>query len=326
MSTLPTIEPAHDEQSSQRFATRKSTQFSIGICAAGSAPSLPLIIEEIKAEKTPTQFVLCRIIVVASACREQNLFVVKEAAKDDKRIVLVEENERRGKADAINKIIDHCEGDFVVFVHSDAFPESGSISILLESLANNDSAGVASARPFLEPKKGLTSKLEQLMWLVHNESSLMFNHIGISNHSNDEMMIVRTSLIRRLPFGLVNDGAYLAANAKASGYSIKFCKDARVKISAPSRIIDSIGQRRRIIFGHFQIRQLLGKCPSTIESMLLFSPYRSLKILVKTLARNPRLVTVLPVAILNEALSLLGALVDTARSTQRHRVWKRYED
>ena len=51
------------------------------------------------------------------------------------------------------------------------------------------------------------------MWYFHNESSMVLNHAGVSNHSSDEMMLVRSSALEHLPDGLVNDGAYTNVTA-----------------------------------------------------------------------------------------------------------------
>ncbi len=77
------------------------------------------------------------------------------------------------------------------------------------------------------------------MWSVHNECSLRLNHMNLSNHGSDEMMVVRTELLSQLPDGLVNDGAYIAGNARLRGYSVKFCNEAPVRIDVPSRCVES---------------------------------------------------------------------------------------
>ena len=113
---------------------------------------------------------------------------------------------------------------------------------------------------------------------------------------------------------------------KLRGYSIKFCSNAKVVIDVPERVTDLIRQRRRVIFGHFQVWRLTGHSPKTVESLLLFSPTISLRIVVKVLAMNPRLVKIVPITLVSEAISFLLALKDTLskNSSRKHEVWKRY--
>lgn len=299
-------------------------KFSIGICASDTAPNLSSLLELIESDHIPQDFILSRVILVASGCAGKSIAYARELEQKETRLMIIQEPERYGKADAINKVFEHSDGDFLIFVNADALPSKGSIGKLLESIATNDSVGIASASPFFEPRKGILSKVEQLMWSMHNETSRLLNHMDICNHSNDEMLIVRSNLWRHLPYDLVNDGAFIAACARRDGYSIKFCEDAKVKIDVPSRITDSIEQRRRIIFGHFQIRKLLGQSPITVESMLLSSPLLALKIVVRTLARSPLFIAIFPVTVSSEILALCGALMDFSRSSKRHSVWRRY--
>ena len=76
-------------------------------------------------------------------------------------------------------------------------------------------------------------------------------------------------------------------------------------------MIDLIRQRRRILFGHIQVKRLLGKAPRTVETMMFFSPSQSVKIVIRMLANKPRRILVLPVAAMGELLALAGALWDT---------------
>lgn len=301
-----------------------SRKFSIGICAADESPSVPELLELIRKDPTPPGFVLSRIILVASACSSSILNYASEISQLDNRLLILQESERQGKAEALNKIFESSDGELLVLINADAMPERGAISKLLSGISAADTVGIVSAKPYFNSMKGLLANIEQFMWLVHNECSFILNHMHISNHSNDEMMVIRTKLLRRLPKGLVNDGAFISACVKDSEFSIKFCDDAGVRIQVPSKIPDCIGQRRRIIFGHFQVWKLLGGPPKTVESILFLAPLLGLRILVRSLAKSPKFLTILPIAIITEIFAISMALVDVARSTDKHGIWKRY--
>jgi cellulose synthase/poly-beta-1,6-N-acetylglucosamine synthase-like glycosyltransferase len=303
----------------------RSCRFSIGICASDRADNLAKLIDIIEAEKFPRDYALERIVIVASGCPESPLTNVREIARLDSRILLIEEKTRRGKVEAINAIIQNATGSYLIFINSDATPSGGAISMLLRSIDRaGENVGVASARPSFDLRGGLTSLLEDLMWSVHNECSLRLNHMNLSNHGSDEMMAVRMDLLQRLPQGLVNEGAYIAGRARLRGYSIKFCSEASVEIDVPRRTVDLIRQRRRIIFGHFQVWRLTGRSPKTVESLFLLTPKFSMSLIVRTVARSPRLIKILPLAMVSEGLSVLLGVGDAISSTSRHEVWDRY--
>jgi cellulose synthase/poly-beta-1,6-N-acetylglucosamine synthase-like glycosyltransferase len=300
------------------------TGFSIGICAADSASNLNRLLALIENESYPQNLMLKKVILVASGCDPTAVTHAKEVANRDRRIVIIEEPTRRGKASAINQIMTNYEGQFLVLVNSDALPEAGAISTLLREIAKDDKVGMVSASPLVNGEDSVANSVLQLIWGVHNECLLRLSDSHRNNHCCDELIVVRSVALHTLPPNTVNDGAYLAGAAYRAGYSIKFSEAARVAIDLPNRFVDIIRQRRRIVFGHFQIWKSVGESPRTLESMLLEDPMQSLSILIKTLARSPNLILVLPVAVTSELISIFLAVYDNLRWTDRHITWQRF--
>lgn len=299
-------------------------RFTVGICASDEAQNLPELLNLVETEIFPEEFFLTRIIVVASGCSRKTLDIIRRIARKDPRLILLEEDLRHGKAEAVNRIIENSLGDYLLFVNSDTLPLRGSSSELLLAAKCDAKAGVVSGKPYFESRRTLTSKVEQLMWLAHNECSARLDFLEGGNHTSDELMVVKSEILEFLPYGLVNDGAYFASRATSSGYSVAFCRSAGVRINVPNRWVDLISQRRRILFGHFQVRKFTGQTPRTVESMLVSSPLFSLDIIVSILSRNPKLIFALPFAVVGEALSFFLAVKDWIVSTEEHRVWRRY--
>jgi cellulose synthase/poly-beta-1,6-N-acetylglucosamine synthase-like glycosyltransferase len=304
-------------------APELGNEFSIGVCAADHAAKLKELLDIINQERFPAGFVLKSIIVVGSGLDPEVSAVLRILAQRNDKLILVEEPIRRGKAEAINRILEEYRGDFLVLVNSDAQPERGAIAYLLSTIAGNRNVGMVSASPALENPPGITGAVLRLMWSVHNECLLALNDRGNNNHCCDELIVLRSRAIRKLPRDTVNDGAFLAGSAYREGYSIQFCQGAHVQIDVPRRISDLLKQRRRILYGHAQIVRSVGQTPRTLESMIFISPKLGLSILVRTLARSPRLVLALPVAVVSELISVMGAVFDSVTSTKNHVPWDR---
>lgn len=305
-------------------ALKHNSPFTIGICASDSGANFHPLLSLVRTQEYGPDFSLQRIVIVASGCPAELVRSAERTVEADPRVTLIVEPERRGKAEAINKILAKTEGEFLVLVNSDASPERGAISSLLSVAASDQTVGVVSAMPVIEAGGGLTYALVDLMWTTHNECSLALNHMNLSNHASDELVVFRSKAVAKLPEDLVNDGAFMAATARRRGYSVKFCAPARVRIETPDRVSDLIGQRRRILFGHAQVWRNLGSPPRTIESLLVFTPLLGLRLLVRTIARHPRFLFVLPVAALSEFAASVLATWDCLRSTRRHIVWRRF--
>jgi cellulose synthase/poly-beta-1,6-N-acetylglucosamine synthase-like glycosyltransferase len=300
------------------------TGFSVGICAADRAANLDRLLEVVESEAFPSGLVLRKVVLVASGCDRKALAFARQLVDRDSRFLLIEEPVRRGKWAAINQIIDNLDGQLLVLVNSDALPERGAISKLLRVIMEDSNVGMVSASPIVGKRAGITGGVLQLMWGVHNECLLQLNAGNRNNHGCDELVVVRSEVLHKLPADTVNDGAFLAGNAYLAGYSIRFCETAKVRIDVPSSFVDLMRQRRRVVYGHFQIMRSVGQSPRTLESMLVGSPILSFTILIKTLARSPRLVMALPVAVIGEAASVILAMYDNLTLTKRHVMWQRY--
>lgn len=267
---------------------------------------------------------MTKVVLVASAMDEDSLRMARRFAAREPRMLLLEHKERTGKADAINEVFRETKGDFLVYVNADAMVASEAIHALLEKIEDDPREGFVSGRPVFGRPKGMISDVLDLMWTSFNLLSADPAQSDNANHGTDELMAIRSELLAELPPGVVNDGAYIAGKIREKGFSVGYEPRAVVQIDVPRRMADLIGQRRRILYGHIQVKRLVGKVPRTVETMMFFSPMQSIGIVIKELAGRPRLILALPVAGLGEVLAVSGALWDTL-SSKSHAVWKRYD-
>lgn len=298
--------------------------FSVGVCAADRMDDPVGFIRSILKESAHSPAVMRELVVVASGVQGPTLSRLEQASELDERVKLLVESKRRGKAEAINRILSSVSGEYIVFVNADATPEPGAMASLLGLVSSSPTNGAVSALPVPEASGGVASLLTRFMWSAHNECSIYLNHLGVANHSSDELVVFRASATTPLPAGLVNDGAYMAGVAKRRGYKVKVCPSAKVRVRTPSRLVDVILQRRRILFGHAQVWRKIGAPPMTIESMLVLSPLASIHILARSLSKDSRFLLVLPLAGVGEAFAAALSFVDTLRSTTAHVVWRRF--
>ena len=299
------------------------SEFSVGICAADHAAKLKELLDIVNQEPYPAGFVLKSIIIVGSGLDPEVAMLLRALAEHNAKLIFVEELARQGKAEAINRILKECAAEFLVLVNSDAKPQRGAIAQLLSVIAADSDAGMVSAAPMLETVPGITGAVLRLMWSAHNECLLALNETGENNHCCDELIAMRVRALRKLPHDTVNDGAFLAGSAYREGYSIQFCESAHVEIDVPRQIWELMKQRRRILYGHAQIVRSVGQTPRTVESMIFTKPKIGLSILVRTLAKSPGLMLALPVAIVGEFMSAIGAAFDNFASTKNHVPWDR---
>ena len=303
---------------------REPAGFTVGICVTGRSEGLPGLIEGVVAESGEHGLDLKAIVVVASECPALLCSELMAIQGRDPRVQVLLEEVRHGKADAINRVLERVRGSFLMMVNADATPEPGAIPHLLSAIRSDPRIGAISAMPVVESREGVSSLLVDMIWSTHNECSSLLNHMGISNHSSEELAVFRLSAIGMLPLRLVNDGAFFAQTVRRKGYSVRFSDSAKVRIETPRRVSDLIGQRRRILFGHAQVWRKAGSPPKTIESLLIFSPRVGFRLLGTILARNPRFLPIIPIALVTEVTAAVLSIADGIVATDRHAVWRRF--
>ena len=133
-------------------------------------------------------------------------------------------------------------------------------------------------------------------------------------------MVLRRGIVDELPLDVVNDDAYIAVEAALKGKMVKYCDEAKVYIKAPENLGDYIRQRRRVVYGHFRVKQLTKKYPKTVENMLMNDPQKSINLLKQEVVERPKdslkLLTVIFIEILVNTL----AVSDLALK-RKHTVW-----
>ena len=297
--------------------------FSVGICAADHATGIEELINIVERGPYPPGFTLKEIILVASGLDSSAHALIEASVNQHRNLILMEEPMRKGKAEAINRIIECFTGEFLVLINSDAHPEPGAITRILDAIANDNSVGLVSASPVIGDGRGVTGAVLKLMWDVHNECLATLNQAEMNNHCCDELIIIRSEALRKLPDDIVNDGAFMASAAYRAGYTIRFCEEAKVRIDVPERFTDLLKQRRRIVYGHLQILRSVGESPRTLESMAFNNPKLGLSILIRTLAKSPKLFLALPVAVVGELVSVICGAIDSVTSMKKHVPWDR---
>ena len=93
---------------------------SVGICAYNEGLNIgPLLSNVLYGQELPLE---SEVLVVCSGCTDKTVSIVQEFAEKDTRIKIIVENERRGKASAVNQVLKNANGDSVIFVSADTMP------------------------------------------------------------------------------------------------------------------------------------------------------------------------------------------------------------
>ena len=209
--------------------------------AYNEAANIQYLLRALSTQRLAT-VALTQIIVVASGCTDTTAEIVARYSESDPRVRLLVQDERKGKASAINLFLKHADADIVVLESGDTIPEADTIENLL--------------RPFHEPGVGMTGAhpvpvnsadtflgyVVNLYWRLHHEVALSDPKLG-------EMVAFR-NVVREIPENTAVDEASIEAIVTAAGFRIEYAPTAIVRNKGAETIRDFLRQRRRVTAGH----------------------------------------------------------------------------
>lgn len=254
-----------------------SLEVTVGICAYNEGMNIGKLLNNILSlQDLPAQ---SEVLVVCSGCTDNTVSIVQEYSKQDSRVHAYIESERKGKASAVDYILQNAKGNTILFVSADTLPSRGCFSRLL-SKVHFPNVGIVCGHPVpIDNQSPLVGKLVNLLWGFHNHTFEQLNDAGLARHAT-EIFCIRNGIVESIPPETVNDDAYLALVAKKKGWLIKYDAASRVSICGPQTFPDYFKQRRRVLFGHHQVRRLTGESPQHLIFLLPLYPLRVMKLIL----------------------------------------------
>ena len=291
-------------------------RISVGVCAYNEGRNIGGFLQNVLWEQDLSAD--SEVLVVCSGCTDNTIEVANVFAAKDSRVKVYREQERKGKASAINLILANAKGDAILFVSADTLPKSGSFSKMLARL-QEPKVGIVNGNPVpVNASNSLVGKVVRLMWRFHSNIFEQLNDAGLARHAT-EAFCIRRGIVTKIPAETVNDDAYIAVSAKKQGWLIKFVSKAEVSICGPQTYLEYFQQRRRVIFGHYQLRRLTGESPQYLVHMLPTHPVRIAKLGLQVFRETDPVA--LATFLLTEFLVNAAAMIDFALGNT-HQRWR----
>ncbi len=221
---------------------------TVGICAYNEGKSIGRAVSSILPELNKTD----ELIVVASACTDYTVDVVKKYARKDKRIKLIEESARSGKGSAQNVIMKKARNELVVFTDADLIIKQGSIKKLLPHF-NDSSIGAVMGRTVPYLCDNFFANLQKFGWDVLHERRSKESEAGSLFALNGYLFAVRKKAFVSIDKSNTVEDALLGWNIKNKGYSIVYEPDAKVLVNPAHTLNDYIVEKKRVRYGWWQM-------------------------------------------------------------------------
>lgn len=254
---------------------------------------------------------ITEIVVVASACTDRTVPIVKEYMAKDERIKLIEQEKRLGKTAAVNAFLKVAKEDICVLESGDTLPHESAVEHMVR-MFRDPKVGMTGAHKIpVNTPEHLASLFTYLRLQLEHELSLEIPRLG-------EMIAFR-KFFDEIPPDVAMDEAFVEAIMVKHGLEVRYAPDAVVYNTGPTTIGDFVRQRRRNHAGHLYLKQKYGYKVSSLRKRKV--AWVAIKQMARAVWGAIQLAYVLGLLAVLEGWARLLGWYDYAIKKDKHVVW-----
>jgi cellulose synthase/poly-beta-1,6-N-acetylglucosamine synthase-like glycosyltransferase len=243
---------------------------TVGICTYNEEKSIAKIIGDALSQISPND----EVIVVASGCTDNTVDIVYEFTQVDERVKLLVEDERNGKASAINIINDNARGHIIVQTDGDVTLEEDAIPNLIKRF-EDPGVGAVSGHPIpVISRKNLFYDWTLMSYNKLHRVRQAEERVGDFWHLSGYLLAWRRGALSEVPFVKGAVDAWMGKIIKDNGWKIVYEPEAKVLVKAPNNTKDFIAQKARVRAGY---AYLSSNSPRKMTKEILWFPKELLK-------------------------------------------------
>lgn len=247
MATKVTSEKLmHMEEQSLRRSAESDTliECSVGIMAYNEEPNIERTVRAVLEQRGPSMSIK-EVIVVASGCTDRTVPIVADLALAQPRVRLCVQEQREGKASAINLFLKQADSEVVILIGADIIPETGAFEKLCAPF-RDPQIGMVGGRPVpVNDPSTFMGHTVHLLWRLHDRVARVTPKLG-------EVIAFR-NVISGIPTNSAVDEISIQALISQLGYHLLYKPDSVVYNKGPVNLKDYLKQRRRIYAGHLKV-------------------------------------------------------------------------
>lgn len=287
---------------------KKIKQFSasLGIMAFNEEKNIGRFLDSLLSQEDFNKLIY-EVIIVSSGSTDRTNKIIQLYAKKQKKIKLIRQIKRTGKAAGVNLFIANAKRNILILSSADLILEKRTIKNLLAPLRKNE-VGITGVRPIpVNSEKTLMGKIAHFQWQLHHEISLKKPKMG-------EMIAFR-KIFQQIPSISSVDEANIEPLIRGQGYKAVYCPNAVVYNKGPENVREFIARRRHIYFGHIVTKYEYGYEVSTLHGVqALFIALRNVKLSSISFS--------LPASLVLELVSRALGLLDYKFRLKTHTIWE----
>lgn len=268
----------------QKNKYKKKLPVSIALPVFNEEANIKQILTSIMEQKL-ANFSISEILIVSDGSTDKTVFLAKRIK--DKRISIIDDKDRKGKALRINEIFRLATENHVVLLDADVILNgTDTLEKLLEPFQNDPRIGLISGKAI--PVEG-TTFVENSINISINAYLEMVNKINNGNNLyavEGRILAIKKSVGRAIPLpknGIATD-AFLYFSTLKQNYLFQYVSQAAVKFYTPKYVNEHVRQNKRFVARKYVLKKYFGKI---VEKESAISPFIYVPIMLKYLFKDP---------------------------------------
>lgn len=236
----------------------KSLKVTIGIPAYNEKGNIGFLISELLSHISSN---VVEIIVSDDGSTDGTSAEVLQVARKTKdhrcAVEVIEGKQRVGKAAAIDKILKVARGNVIVLIDADTRLSKHCVDKLTEPFSKDEKVGVVSGNILPLNSNGenkFFSFISNFQQELNDQLCQRLVNKNLAPKVNGAFFAFLKDIVDQIPHSVVSDDEYISWRAQNRGYKITYVPDAKVYTEDPVNVRDYLSKRRRILGGHFLIR------------------------------------------------------------------------
>ncbi len=166
---------------------------------------------------------------------------------ESERFRVFRSTDHEGKIRGLNRAMEHCSGEIVVFSDGDALLERDAVRKLVRHYRDPVIGGVGGRQVIGEDLAGLDRNAQSVYLHFDGLVKLMESRIGTVTSNHGKLYSIRRELFRPVPDGVADD-LYVALLVVRGHHRFTYEREARAHVRVPSRSPShEVRRRRRIV-------------------------------------------------------------------------------
>lgn len=236
-----------------------------------------------------------QVIVVDSGSNDKTRSIIEE--KFSEQVILIREEQRKGKAHAINLAIKKCSGKIVIITDGPTLYDKHTILQLVESLRDSSVGGATALYNIPNATENQTTASEYAYWSYKDKMRILESRTYSTSWLSGEACAFKKGIVTKVHEDSLADDSNIALQIISKGYKVVVNERCYFTEKSPSGVYDYLGIKTRRALGGLietlRFRYFLFR-PEYGNFGLVIFPYRFFAQFISPIASYIALVLCIP--------------------------------